>query len=148
MWMSFYIVSFGVVTCFVTSPIFVKVRKFKLNFHNRYRSQNVKSYFLQLPLESKYLVGSYSDEQGSCSFFKRATRGLIHKLLQKNLFGNILSARGCPVAFLMDDSHAHGQPSYQGRPLFPKCWGSSKRFPDGRPSCPWTIILLGTTFLC
>ena len=28
---------------------------------------------------------------------------------------------------------------------FSKCWGSSRCFPDGRPSCPWTTILLGMT---
>ena len=114
MWMSPYRVSFGVVTCFVTSPIFVEVRRFRLNLHNRYRSQNVKSYLLQLPLEVKYLVGSYSDEQGSCSCFKIATRGLIHKLLQINLSENFLSTGGRLDAFLMDDSHAHERPSYQG----------------------------------
>ena len=103
MCMSPYIVSFGVITCFVTSPIFVEVRRFRLNLHNCYRSQNVKSYLLQLPLEVKYLVGSYSDQQGSCSCFKVATRGPIHKLLQINLSGKFPSAGGHPDAFLMDD---------------------------------------------
>ena len=114
MQMSAYIVCFGVFTCLVTSPIFVEVRRFRLNFPNRYRSQNVQSYLLQLPLEVKYLVGSYSDELGSCSCFKIITRGPIHKLLQINLFRNFLSVGGRPDAFLMDDSYAHGRPSYQG----------------------------------
>ena len=108
MWMNSRIVSFGVVICFITSPIFVEVRKFKLNFHNHHRSQNVKSYLLQLLLEVKYLVGSYSDELGSCSYFKIATHGPIHKLLQINLSGNFLSVGGRPDTFLMDDPHAHG----------------------------------------
>ena len=30
---------------------------------------------------------------------------------------------------------------------FTKCWGSSRRFPDGRPLCPWMTILLGMTIL-
>ena len=26
---------------------------------------------------------------------------------------------------------------------FSKCWGSSRRYPNGRPLCPWTTVLLG-----
>jgi len=37
-WMSPYIESLVAVTCLVTSPIFVEVRKFRHNFHNGYRS--------------------------------------------------------------------------------------------------------------
>ena len=28
---------------------------------------------------------------------------------------------------------------------FPKCWASSRSSLDGRPSCPWTIVLQGMT---
>ena len=78
MWMGVYIVCFGVVTCLVTSPIFVEVKRFRLNFYNRYRSWNVQSYLLQLSLKVKYLVGSNSNEPGSRSCFKIVTRGSIH----------------------------------------------------------------------
>ena len=101
-WMSAYIVCFGVVTYLVTSPIFEEVRRFIINFHNCYRSQNVQSYLPKLSLEVKYLVGSYSDEPGSCSCPKRVTCGSIHQLLQINLFW-----------------------------IFLKCWGLSRLFPDG-----------------
>ena len=114
MWMSAYIVCFGVVTCLITSPIFKEIRRFKLNFYNRYRSQNVQSYLLQLSLQVRYLVGSYSNQSGSCSCFKIVTRGSIHQLLQVNLSGNFLSVGGHLGAILMDDPYAPGQPSYQG----------------------------------
>lgn len=35
-WLSPFIVSFGVVTCLVTPPTWVEVRRFKLNFYNCY----------------------------------------------------------------------------------------------------------------
>ena len=114
MWMSVYIVYFGVITCFVTSPIFEEVRRFRINFHNRHKSQNVQSYLLQLSLKVKYLVGSYSDEPESCSCSKIVTRGSIHQLLQINLFWKFPSVGGRSGAFLMDDPHDHGRPSYQG----------------------------------
>jgi len=81
MWISPYIVSIGVVTCLVTSSMCGEVRWFRLNFHNCYRSLNVQSYLLQLPLEVKYLERSYSDEQGFCSCFKIVACGLIYKFL-------------------------------------------------------------------
>ena len=107
-WMSAYIVCFGVVTYLVTSPIFEEIRRFKLNFHDRYRSYNVKSYLLQLLLEVKYLVRSYSNESGSYSCFKIVTYGSIHQLSQVNLSENLLSVRGHPGAFLTDDPYAYG----------------------------------------
>ena len=78
MWMSVYIVFFGVVTCLVTSPIFEEVKRFRISFYNRYMSLNVQSYLPQLSLEAKYLVGSYNDELGSCSCPKIVTRGSLH----------------------------------------------------------------------
>ena len=86
MWMSFYIVSFGVVTYLVTSSMCMEVRRFRLNFHNCYRSQKVQSYLLQLSLEVKNLVGSYSDEQGFCSYFKIVECDPNYKLLNINPF--------------------------------------------------------------
>ena len=114
MWMSAYIVCFGVVTCLVTSPIFEEIRRFGLNFHNCYRSQNVQFYLLQLSLEVKCLVESYSDESGSCSHFEIVTCGSIHQFLQVNLSGKFTKCWGRPGAFLMDDPYAHGRSTYQG----------------------------------
>ena len=79
--MSAYIVCFGVVTCLVTSPIFVEIWRFTLNSYNCYRSYNIYSYLLWLSLEVKCLAGSYSDESRSYSCTKMVTRGPIHKLL-------------------------------------------------------------------
>ena len=85
-WMSPFIVSFGVVTCLVTSSTCMEVRRCKLNFHNRYRSQKVQSYLLQPPLEVRNLVESYSDKQGFCSYFKIVKHGPNYKLLNINSF--------------------------------------------------------------
>ena len=38
MWMSPYIVSFGMVTCLMTSSMCMEVRRLELNFHNCYKS--------------------------------------------------------------------------------------------------------------
>ena len=109
MWISPYIVSFEVVTCLVTSSTCVEVIRFRFILHNCYRSQNVQSYLLQLPLEVKYLMGSYSDEQGFCSYFKIVECGMNYKLCTQIHFENFLSVKGL-----------------------------SRCFPDGRPSCPQT----------
>ena len=83
--MSPFIVSFGVVICLVTSSMWMEVRRFRLNFHNCYGSQKVQTYLLQLLLEVKNLMGSYSDEQGFCSYFRIVERGSNYKLLNINL---------------------------------------------------------------
>ena len=54
--------SFGVVAYLVTSLTCMEVIRFRFNFHNCYRSWKVQSYLLQLSLEVKNVVGSYSDE--------------------------------------------------------------------------------------
>ena len=118
MWMSSYIVSFGVITYLVTSSTCMEVRRFRLNFHNCYRSQKVQSYLLQLPLEVKNLVRSYSDEQGFCSYFKIVECGPNYKLLNINPFWKFLRVER-----------------------------SSWCFYDGRPSYPRTTFLCWTTFL-
>ena len=48
MWISPYIVNFGVVTCLVTSSTWMEVKRFKFNFHNYYGSQKGQTYLPQL----------------------------------------------------------------------------------------------------
>ena len=78
-------VSFGVVTCLVTSSKWMEVRRFRLNFHNYYGSYKVRIYLLQLLSEVKNLVGSDSDEQGFCSYLRIVEHGPNYKLLNTNL---------------------------------------------------------------
>ena len=76
--------SFGVVTCLVTSSTCTEVLRFRLNFYNCYRSWKVQSYLLQLPLEVNNLVRSYNDEQGFCLYFKIVECDSNYKLLYIN----------------------------------------------------------------
>ena len=78
--------SLGIVTCLVTSSTCAEVIRFKLNFHDCCGSKKTQSYLLYLSLEVKCLMGSYSDEQGFCSYFKIVERGPHYKLLYINPF--------------------------------------------------------------
>ena len=121
MWMSSYIVSFGMVTCLVTSSTCTEVIKFRLNFHNCYRTWKIQSYLLQLPLEVKYLVRSYSDEQEFCPYFKIVERGLHYKLLYINPFWKfskcweVVQVLPRWTAFIItDDLRTHRRPPDSG----------------------------------
>ena len=116
MWMIVFILCFGVVTCLITSQVFVEVRRIRLNFYKLLQKLGCSI------LSFITVIGSYSDESRSRSCFKIVTRGTIHQSFVGKSFQKFPKCWGSS-----------------------RCQGQSRSFLDGQPPCPWTTILRGMT---
>ena len=84
MWISPYIVNFGVVTCLVTSSTRMEVRRFRLpQLLWKLEELDLSSI---TAIKVKNLGGSYSNEEGFCSYFRMVEHGLNYEFLNINLF--------------------------------------------------------------
>ena len=106
MWISPYIVNFGVVTCLVTSSTWMEVRRFRLpQLLWKLEELDLSSI---TAIKVKNLGGSYSNEEGFCSYFRMVEHGLNYEFLNINLFWKFLSVGRSSRCF-----HAR-HPSYIG----------------------------------